>query len=68
MTPEQELLRARLRLLATEMTLEWLVESYRFTLARCGYALKDRSLKGIRDALQAARRRYGIQTVFHLQS
>jgi hypothetical protein len=55
MTPEHDLLRARMTLAAHEFLLEWVTESYDFLLSISPPDVQARALRAMKDALQNSR-------------
>ena len=55
MSPEHELLRTRMTLVAHEILLEWVTESYDFLLSLSPPAVQARALRAMKDALQTSR-------------
>ena len=55
MTPEHELLRTKMTLVAQEVLLEWMTESYDFLLSLTPADVQARALRAMKDALKTSR-------------
>ena len=55
MSPEHDILRARMTLVAQEFLLDWVTDSYEFLLSLTSPEIQSRALKAMKDALQTSR-------------
>ena len=55
MSPEHDLLRARMTLVAQEFLLDWVTDSYEFLLSLTSPEVQSRALKAMRAKLQTSR-------------
>lgn len=55
MTPEHELLRARIDLVAHEFLLDWVTDSYEYLLSLTSAEIQARARKAMKGALQTSR-------------
>ena len=55
MSPEDELLRARMNLVAHEFLLDWMAESYEFLLKLSSPDVRSRARKAMKERLQTSR-------------
>ena len=55
MTPEHDLLRARMNLVAHEFLLDWVTESYAFLLRLSSSEVRSRALMAMKENLQTSR-------------